>query len=158
MTSSPKLPPDSKLKFTSDIRVIKHIYTFFDKAGNAIELTIKNPFHVAESDNGTRIFSDDGISHYIPNGWMKKTIESSAKMSSSCLDKFVELDGEISRTYQVPNNQGGLVSVTIERVQYLKVTDNGHELIDMKGKLHIVPAGWIHLSWSVKDDSCNFSM
>jgi hypothetical protein len=57
------------------------------------------------------------------------------------LDKSIQLK-EKSRTYFFPNNE----QVLLENVTELIVRESGtHRLKTADGKLHIVPAGWVHI-------------
>jgi len=45
-------------------------YLYF-KDGYFVEVAIKNPFRLALSDNGHRIVDRDGVSYYMPKGWIQ---------------------------------------------------------------------------------------
>lgn len=66
---------------------------------------------------------------------------------------FSSLESELWRSYTFP---GGDV-VTINDPQYLNVSSSGgHRVFDAGGISHYIPKGWIHLTWSVKEDQPHF--
>lgn len=56
----------SNLEFT-DISSEKYRTYVWD---NGATVKIKNPLYLNVSNNGHRVFDLDGISHYVPNGWI----------------------------------------------------------------------------------------
>lgn len=60
-----------------------------------------------------------------------------------------DIDHEIYRTYVFPN---GAV-VKIDRPVLLKVSKNGHRVLDRSDKAHYIPNGWIHLFWETDDEN-----
>jgi oxalate decarboxylase/phosphoglucose isomerase-like protein (cupin superfamily) len=51
-----------------DIKGTEHYRTYVFPGKE--EVTIQNPEFLIVSDNGHRVFAKDGISHYIPYGWI----------------------------------------------------------------------------------------
>jgi hypothetical protein len=54
-----------------------------------------------------------------------------------------DISSEEWREYVFPDEE----TVRIESPKKLKVTDNGHRVIDGEGLGHYIPMGWIHLYW-----------
>ena len=68
--------------------------------------------------------------------------------------EFKDISSEKQRKYTFP---GGDV-VVIDRPSKLNVSDSGgHRVLDLSGVSHYVPAGWIHLEWTVFEGKPNFS-
>ena len=53
-----------------DIRNESYRAYHFYKDGDLVTIKIDKPFAVAISKNGHRVFNKQGISYYIPNGWI----------------------------------------------------------------------------------------
>jgi hypothetical protein len=67
--------------------------------------------------------------------------------------EFADISSESYRNYNFPDG----VIVHIEYPLKLNVSKSGgHRIFDASGTSHYIPAGWIHLSWRVKDGSPNF--
>lgn len=63
--------------------------------------------------------------------------------------KKIDLKGkEEYRTYVFPGKE----EVTIQKPEFLIVSDNGHRVYAEDGISHYVPTGWIHLYWANVDD------
>lgn len=61
--------------------------------------------------------------------------------------KFKDISTEVSRTYTFPGGE----TVTIADPLGLNVSESGgHRIEDGAGVAHYIPAGWIHLTWTVK--------
>jgi hypothetical protein len=62
--------------------------------------------------------------------------------------KFVDLTGEVYRTYTFPGYDEvmitGSISGAVDR-------DGGHFLLDIGGKAHYIPPSFIHLEWETTD-------
>jgi hypothetical protein len=66
---------------------------------------------------------------------------------------FTDISSEQWREYQF---LGGDI-VRIEAPLALNVSDSGgHRIFDAAGVSHYIPAGWVHLKWTVKDGAPNF--
>lgn len=66
--------------------------------------------------------------------------------------EFTDVSVEVSRTYTFPAG-----TVTIDNPVKLHVSPaHSHRLVDADGASHYVPAGWLHLKWTVKPGSPNF--
>jgi hypothetical protein len=57
-------------------------------------------------------------------------------------DKWIDISSEKYRTYVFPD-----MTITIEGVSRLYVSDNGHRVLDKDGTSHYIPKGWRHLYW-----------
>lgn len=67
--------------------------------------------------------------------------------------EFEDISSEECRYYRFQNEE----TVTIFRPQKLHVSNRGgHRIFDGAGFCHYVPAGWIHLSWTAKEDAPHF--
>ena len=67
--------------------------------------------------------------------------------------KFVDISTEKYRIYHFPNDK----SVCIDEPVALAVAKSGgHRLLDVFGRSHYVPKGWVHLQWSVKEGAPHF--
>jgi hypothetical protein len=67
--------------------------------------------------------------------------------------EFSDLSSEAERTY----NFGSKGFVKIINPLKLNVSDSGgHRIFDATGKSHYVPAGWIQLTWTVKEGKPHF--
>ena len=61
--------------------------------------------------------------------------------------EFQDISSEVSRTYTFPGGD----TVTIAAPVGLNVSESGgHRIEDKAGVAHYIPAGWIHLTWTVK--------
>ena len=62
---------------------------------------------------------------------------------------MTKLNGEQSRTYHFPKGE----AITLKKVTHFGVRPGGttHRLRTADGKLHIVPAGWLHIEIDAKD-------
>lgn len=65
---------------------------------------------------------------------------------------FFDISSEEQRVY----NFGSKGFVKINRPVRLAVSENGHRIYSEDGSSHYIPAGWIQLSWTVKDGQPNF--
>ena len=66
---------------------------------------------------------------------------------------FQDISSETERTYLFSNG----ISVNIKNPTKLNVSDSGgHRIFDESGTSHYIPAGWIHLFWTVKEGKPNF--
>lgn len=54
---------------------------------------------------------------------------------------------ESKRVYRFPGNE----KVVLEKVSELIVTESGNHRIKASDKLHIIPAGWIHVEIDEKE-------
>lgn len=60
--------------------------------------------------------------------------------------EFVAIDNEASRSYTFPFDAG--FDVTIDAPRYLSVSRSGfHYVVDADDVVHVVPPGWVRLSW-----------
>ena len=67
--------------------------------------------------------------------------------------EFADVSSEQWREYQFLGGQ----TIRIEAPLRLNVSaSGGHRLFDAAGVSHYIPAGWIHLKWTVKDGAPNF--
>ncbi|MEG3178728.1 hypothetical protein C8J44_3645 [Sphingomonas sp. PP-CE-3A-406] len=67
--------------------------------------------------------------------------------------EFTDISSEQWREYQFLNGQ----AIRINSPLKLNVSaSGGHRIFDAEGISHYVPAGWIHLKWTVKDGAPNF--
>lgn len=67
--------------------------------------------------------------------------------------EFTDISSEEWREYRFI---GGEV-IRIDRPLKLNVSESrGHRIFDGHGISHYIPAGWIHLSWKVKNGAPNF--
>jgi len=61
---------------------------------------------------------------------------------------FVDVTGEISRTYIYP----GYDEITIVgATQFAEAKDKSHRVLDENGVAHHIPPSWIDLLWIVED-------
>jgi hypothetical protein len=58
-------------------------------------------------------------------------------------ENWKDISSEEYRTYDF--SDGG--SITIKKPLRIKVSENGHRILDADGVSHYVPKGWIHLYW-----------
>ena len=66
---------------------------------------------------------------------------------------FTDISSEQWREYRFLGGE----TIRIEAPQMLNVSESGgHRIFDGLGVSHYIPAGWIHLSWLVKEGSPNF--
>jgi len=56
--------------------------------------------------------------------------------------EFIDISSEAWRTYEWLEEE-----VTIEKPQWLAITESGHRILDCYGVSHYIPKGWIHLYW-----------
>jgi hypothetical protein len=67
--------------------------------------------------------------------------------------KFTDISSEAERVY----NFGSKGFVKIQNPEQLSVSDSGgHRIFSADGKSHYIPAGWIQLTWTVKEGQPNF--
>lgn len=67
--------------------------------------------------------------------------------------EFTDISSEQWREYQFLGGE----TIRIEAPLKLNVSESGgHRIFDAKGVSHYIPAGWIHLKWTVKDGEPNF--
>lgn len=67
--------------------------------------------------------------------------------------EFTDISSEQWREYRFLGGE----TVRIEAPRQLNVSESGgHRIFDSHGVSHYIPAGWIHLSWQVKDGAPNF--
>lgn len=67
--------------------------------------------------------------------------------------EFTDISSEQWREYQFLDGQ----AIRIDAPLKLNVSDSGgHRIFDAEGVSHYIPAGWIHLKWTVKDGAPNF--
>jgi hypothetical protein len=66
--------------------------------------------------------------------------------------KDIDISSEIYRTYRFPGGE----KIKINEPKTLRVTDNGHRIIDSRGNSHYIPYGWIHIFWKVREGERNF--
>jgi hypothetical protein len=67
--------------------------------------------------------------------------------------EFTDISSEQWREYRFLGGE----TVRIEAPHRLNVSDSGgHRILDGQGVSHYIPAGWIQLSWQVKDGAPNF--
>lgn len=66
--------------------------------------------------------------------------------------EFVDVSSELCRVYHFPGKE----KVQIDEPQYLNVGRSGHRLVDIEGRSHFIPKGWIHLTWRVRDGEPHF--
>ncbi|WP_066765656.1 hypothetical protein [Sphingobium sp. CCH11-B1] len=96
-----------------------------------------------------RVFRPDGV-HWLeelPN--LRNVAEPVAPAEPF---EFIDVSVEVSRTYTFPTG-----TVTIDKPEKLHVSpSHSHRLIDADGRSHYVPAGWLHLSWTVKPGAPHF--
>jgi len=63
--------------------------------------------------------------------------------------KEMDISSEIFRLYRFPQGD----TVLIKHPKTLFVDDEGvHRVVDMKGNIHVVPLGWIHIKYKHKED------
>lgn len=68
-------------------------------------------------------------------------------------NEFADISSEASRTY----NFGSKGFVKIDSPLKLSVSPSGgHRIFSADGKSHYIPAGWIQLSWAVREGEPNF--
>lgn len=73
-------------------------------------------------------------------------------INESGLD-FSDISSENSRTYEFPDGS----KVTVDNPLKLHASKSGSaRIFDAQGVSHYIPAGFIHLSWTVKDGAPNF--
>lgn len=67
--------------------------------------------------------------------------------------EFTDISSEAERVY----NFGSKGFVKIQNPLRLNVSaSGGHRLFSADGKSHYVPAGWIELTWTIRDGEPNF--
>lgn len=67
--------------------------------------------------------------------------------------EFADISSEAERVY----NFGSKGFVKISNPLRLNVSaSGGHRLFSADGKSHYVPAGWIELTWTIRDGAPNF--
>ncbi len=66
--------------------------------------------------------------------------------------EFTDISSEEQRTY----NFGTKGFVKINRPVRLAVSESGHRVYSEDGQSHYIPAGWIQISWTVKNGEPNF--
>ena len=67
--------------------------------------------------------------------------------------EFRDITTELYRTYKFPGNE----FVTIENPIAINVSKSGgHRIVDNQGKSHYIPAGYLAITWKVKDGQPNF--
>lgn len=67
--------------------------------------------------------------------------------------EFKDLSSEACRSYEFPN--GSVVTIT----KPLKINvsaSGGHRIFDAAGVCHYIPAGWVHLKWTVNPGRPHF--
>lgn len=68
--------------------------------------------------------------------------------------EFKSIQTEKWRTYTFPNDE----KVTVDFPEFLNVSKSGtHRIVDANGISHLIPSGWIHLMWEVRQGSEHFS-
>ena len=66
---------------------------------------------------------------------------------------FTDISSEQWREYRFLGGE----AIRIDAPLQLNVSESrGHRIFDAHGVSHYIPAGWIHLSWKVKDGAPNF--
>jgi hypothetical protein len=65
-----KLKNKSKYDFVDISTEEYREYTFVKYFIFKVKVRLKNPLDLAVSSSGHRVLTGDGISHYIPNGWI----------------------------------------------------------------------------------------
>ena len=67
--------------------------------------------------------------------------------------EFTDISSEEWREYRFLGGE----TIRINAPQQLNVSESrGHRVFDGHGVSHYIPAGWIHLSWKVRDGEPNF--
>lgn len=67
--------------------------------------------------------------------------------------EFTDISSELWREYRFLGGE----TIRIDAPQWLNVSESrGHRIFDAEGISHYIPAGWIHLSWKVRDGAPNF--
>lgn len=67
--------------------------------------------------------------------------------------EFADISSEQWREYRFLGGE----TIRINAPLKLNVSDSGgHRIFDKEGVSHYIPAGWIHLKWTVKDGAPNF--
>jgi len=73
-------------------------------------------------------------------------------VNESGLD-FKDISSEVSRTYEFANG----AKVTINNPLKIHISPSGSaRVFDAQGVSHYIPAGFIHLFWTVKEGQPNF--
>jgi hypothetical protein len=68
--------------------------------------------------------------------------------------EFNDISDEVRRQYDFHGGE----SVVLESPLKLNVSESGgHRILTADGVSHYIPAGWIHLSWTVKEGAEHFS-
>ncbi len=74
--------------------------------------------------------------------------------------KFHDISAETWREYKYPDG----TKVRIERPAAVAFSDkhrafggNGHRIVDLDATAHYIPAGWVHLTWQVKENEYLYS-
>ena len=65
---------------------------------------------------------------------------------------FKDISSEVECTYTFPSGQ----QVRVEGPQRLNVSASGGHRIYAADGCHYVPAGWVHLRWTVKEGAAHF--
>lgn len=66
--------------------------------------------------------------------------------------EFTDISSEIARTYTFPGGD----TVKIVNPKQLNVSAAGGHRIFAEDGCHYVPAGWVHLHWTVRDGAPHF--
>lgn len=152
-----KLPENTSLVFREMEEGVDFIYTFFTASGKPHEVSFLGTIrHLCTVGSGHRLLDRYGRSHYMPSTWLHLKMSPDEFLECS-MEEGSPLYGENSRTYTFVNDEGIECKVTINRVEKLLVTDTHHLLLDEEGYFHLVPMGWVHLSWVVDEKGYHFS-
>lgn len=68
--------------------------------------------------------------------------------------EFKDISAEVERTYTFASG----ATVSIMGPQRLNVSASGGHRIFADDGCHYIPAGWIHLRWTVKDEAAHFDL
>lgn len=67
--------------------------------------------------------------------------------------EFNDISTELWREYRFLGGE----TIRIESPLQLNVSESGgHRIFDAEGVSHYIPAGWIHLQWTVSEGAPNF--
>jgi len=89
----------------------------------------------------------------------EQALQTKAEFINASGLEFTDISTELWREYEFPPKEAGgdNIIVKIYAPTMLNVSKSGgHRVFSNNSTSHYIPAGWVHLSWRVKDGAPNF--
>lgn len=124
------------------------------------QTTVNNPvrLHEKQSDQGFshRIVDGSDDAHYIPSGWLSFSYDTAQDIHLRS-SEWQDISDELWRTYHFNDCEiivSGPSRLLVDRTQF----GDMHTVVDEDGMTHVIAAGWLRLSWTVrnKENPVNF--